>query len=180
MEFDQRYCVIMKNYFYLIYKKYGITMPRGADWSFPQLPANLSWMMAVEVPRMLMELGEMTEDTRIPAMIQQCRDISENINESNYLSMYSTTVDTLLSNGLSVGKLIVFCAFSAGYCIYLCKCNISDHCVKEIYKAAQEILQIHFKPWIESHHGWVSSMIAIATIFCFIILQCGFVGNVPD
>lgn len=156
MEVDQQCRVILKNYFYLIYHRYQISVPEEAEWSFPQLPANVPWMIAIEIPRMLMELGEMDKATRIPAMIEECNSLSGHVDESNYLAMYSTTMGVLLNNGSSLGKMQVFFAFSAAYCIYLAKLNIRDDAAKEIYKTAQKIFQVRFKLWLDYGQGWVS------------------------
>ena len=157
MEVDHQCRVILKNYFYLIYQRYRITVPQEADWKFPQLPANVPWLIAVEVPRMLVELGEMSEDTRIPAMVELCEYFSGHVAESNFLDTYTTTMDILINHISSLGKMQVFCAFSAAYCVYLCKQhNVSDSAAMEVYLKAQKIFQFRFKFWLDCDHGWVS------------------------
>lgn len=168
---DEHWCIILKNYFFLVYDRYKVAVPCEADWCLPQLPANTSWLIAVEAPRMLIELGEINEDTRIPAMISLCEDISEYIDEYNYLPMYSTTVNALLHDGPSLGKMIVFCAFSAGYCVYLCNHNMNDHSVKEVYKAAQSIFQSQFKSWLDNNDGWVSSINYYIIFYCHVLFS---------
>lgn len=172
MEVEQHCRIIFKNYFYLVYERYGIPIPDEADWSHPQLPANVPWLIAVEVPRMLMEFGEINEDTRIPAMMELCEYFSGHINESNFLEMYSTTMDILLNSSHNprfnhdpfLGKMQVFCIFSAAYCIYLYKHNINDWATKEIYKTAQKIFQDRFKFWLDYHHSWVSCKLILTVM----------------
>ena len=156
-EADQYCRIIVNNYFYLVHLRYMITTPQGADWSFPKLPANVPWLIAVEVPRMLVELGEINEDTRMPAMLELCEHFSGQIDESNFLNLYTTTVDVLINYVSSLGKMQVFCAFSAGYCVYLRKqSNISDDAALEVYEKAMKIFQVRFKFWLDCDHGWVS------------------------
>ena len=157
VEVDQQCRIILKNYFYLIYQRYRITIPQEADWKFPQLPANVPWLIAVEVPRMLFELGEMNEDTRIPAMVELCDCFSRHVDESNFLEAYTTTMDVLINHASSLGKMLVFCAFSAAYCVYLCKQHdVNDNTAMEVYQKAQKIFQFRFKFWLDCDHGWVS------------------------
>ena len=105
MEADRQCRVILKNYFYLVYEQYGSPVPDEAEWSFPQLPATVPWLVAVEVPRMLMELGEINEDTRISSMVQLCEYFSEHVNESNSLNMYSSTMAIMLQRANDTGFL---------------------------------------------------------------------------
>ena len=160
MEVDQQCRIILRNYFYLVYERYGITIPDEAEWSFPQLPANVPWLVAVEVPRMLIELGEMNEDTRISSMMQLCEYLSEHVNESNCLNMFSSTMAIMLQRARdsSLGELQVFCAFSAAYCIYLQKHNVNEDIVKEVYVTALKIFQGRFKWWLGCEQGWVSCL----------------------
>ena len=156
-EVDQQCRIILKNYFYLIYQRYRITIPQEADWKFPQLPANVPWLIAVEVPRMLFELGEMKEDTRIPAMVELCDCFSRDVDESNFLEAYTTTMNVLINHASSLGKMLVFCSFSAAYCVYLCKQHdVNDNTAMEVYQKAQKIFQFRFKFWLDCDHGWVS------------------------
>ena len=158
MEVDQQCHVILKNYFYLIYQRYRIAIPQEAEWKFPQLPADVPWLIAVEIPRMLVELGEMKEDARLPAMVELCEYFSRHVVESNFLDMYVTTVDILINHVSSLGKMQVFCAFSAGYCVYLCKQHsMNGKAAMEVYQKAQQIFQVRFKFWLDCDHGWVST-----------------------
>lgn len=170
MEVDQSWRVVLRNYFYLVYERYGITPPEEAEWSLPQLPATVPWLIAVEVPTMLMELGEVNKKTRIPAMVKQCEDISEHILESNCVAMYSTMVNVLLDNSPSLGKMQVFCAFSVSFCIYLRKHNMSDRAAKEIYKIANELFEVRFKSWMITNQGWVSYTIQLGWVYYYHVI----------
>ena len=106
---------------------------------------------------MLFELGEMKENTRIPAMVELCDSFSRNVDESNFLEAYTTTVDVLINHASSLGKMLMFCAFSAAYCVYLCKQHdVNDNTAMEVYQKAQKMFQFRFKFWLDCDHGWVS------------------------
>ena len=174
MEVDQQCRVILKNYFYLVYEQYESPVPDEAEWSFPQLPANVPWLVAVEVPRMLMELGEINEDTRVSSMVQLCEYFSEHVNESNCLNMYSSTMAIMLqrASDTSLGELQVFCAFSVAYCIYLHKHNVDEDAVKEVYVTALKLFQARFKWWLDCEQGWVSNPQVLQLYFkCFLLYR---------
>ena len=166
MEVEKQCRIIFSNYFYLVYERYGVAMPDKADWGLPQLPAEVPWLIAVEVPRMLMELGEMSKETHVPAMLKLCEYFTGHVDDSNYLDMYTTAISVgvvVLDHDSFLGKIQVYCAFSVGYCIYLCKHNMGHHAV-EIYKTAQEKFQARFKFWLDNRHSWVSLIAAIDPI----------------
>ena len=174
MEIDQQCRVILNNYFYLVYERYGSHVPDEAEWRFPQLPANVPWQVAVEVPRMLMELGEINEDTRISPMVQLCEYFSEHVNESNCLNMYSSTMAIMLqrASDTSLGELQVFCAFSAAYCIYLHKHNVDEDAVKEVYVTVLKLFEARFKWWQDCDQRWVSNPHVLQLYFkCFLLYR---------
>ena len=155
--------VLTQHYFNLVYQKYGTPIPEDASWK--ELPSlNGHARILQEVSNMLFEVADMFEDARVEELVKKCERL--NLNSGNLYAQFNATITTLLDNGLSWGKVVVFFSFAVSFAIYLCTNDMSDLAARVCVWAAQ-ILQSRLQPWIEENGGWVSSNLFICIVLLF-------------
>lgn len=148
--------VLTEQYFYLVYKKYGIPFPEDASWKeVKELPSlNGHTRTFQEVPSMLFEIADLFEEARVEELVKKCQRL--HLTSGNLYSQFNGTITALLDNGLTWGKVVVFFSFAVSFAIYLCTNDMSQLAARVCVWAAQ-ILQNRLQPWIDENGGWVSS-----------------------
>ena len=156
--------VITERYFCLVFTKYGIPIPEDASWKEMKKPASANghWRTLQEVPNMLFEIADLFEDARVEELVKKCERLR--LNSGNLYGQFIGTITTLLDDGLTWGKVIVFFSFSVSYTIYLCT-NEMSHLAARVGRWAAQVLQDRLVPWIVENGGWV----CMISIHCFIV-----------
>ena len=147
--------VLTEQYFNLVYRKYGTPFPEDASWKDVKLPSlNGHTQTFQEVPNMLFEIADMFEDARVEELVKKCEKL--HLNSGNIYAQFTGTITTLLDNGLTWGKVVVFFSFAVSFAIFLCT-NEMSHLAARVCVWAAQVLQNRLQPWIDENGGWVSS-----------------------
>ena len=171
--------VLTEQYFHLVYQKYGTPYPEDASWKeVKELPSlNGHTRTFQEVPNMLFEIADLFEDARVEEMVKKCERLR--LNSGNIYAQFTGTITTLLDNGLTWGKVVVFFSFAVSFAIYLCTHDMS-HLAARVCVWAAQVLQNRLQPWIDENGGWVSSAFIVLLFAytrphnaCYLIPLCG-------
>ena len=142
-------------YFYMVFQKYGTAIPEDASWKemdeIPQL--NGHTRIFQEVPNMLFEIADLFENARVEELVKKCERL--HLNSGNLYSNFTKTISTLLDNGLTWAKVVVFFSFAVSFAIYLCT-NEMSHLAGRVCVWTAQDLQNRIQPWIDVNGGWVS------------------------
>lgn len=151
--------VLTERYFNLVYLKYGIPFPEDAAWKEVEIvSANGYTRLLQEVPNMLFEIADLFEDARVEELVKKCERLR--LHSGNIYSEFTGTISTLLDNGLTWGKVVVFFSFAVSFAIYLCT-NDMSHLAARVCVWAAQVLQNRLQPWINENGGWVSNCLRV-------------------
>ena len=147
---------LTERYFYMIFQKYGIAIPEDASWKHMDeiLQLNDHTRIMEEVPNMLFEITDLFENVRVEELVKKCERL--HLNSGNLYSHFTKTISTLLDNGLTWGKIVVFFSFAVSFAIYLCT-NEMSHLAGRVCVWTAQDLQSRIQPWIDVNGGWVSN-----------------------
>ena len=147
---------LTERYFYVVFQKYGISVPEDASWKdmdeIPQLNAHTQIFQ--EVTNMLFEVTDLFENARVEELVQKCERL--HLNSGNLYSHFTKTISTLLDNGITWGKVVVFFSFAVSFAIYLCT-NEMSHLAGRVCAWTAQDLKSRIQTWIDVNGGWVSS-----------------------
>ena len=143
-------------YFYLVFQKYGIAIPEDASWKEMDKasPLNDHTQMCQEISNMLFEIVDLFENARVEELVKKCERLR--LNSGNLYSHFTNTINTLLDNGLTWGKVVMFFSFAVSFTIYLCT-NEMSHLAGRVCVWTAQDLQNRIQPWIDVNGGWVSN-----------------------
>ena len=147
---------LTNRYFYMVFQKYGITVPEDASWKEMDEISQLNDHARIfqEVPNMLFEMAHMLKSARVEELVKKCERLC--LNSGNLYSQFTKTISTLLDNGITWGKAVIFFSFAVSFAIYLCTNEMSHLAGKVSVWMAQDI-QSRIQPWIDVNGGWVSN-----------------------
>lgn len=148
--------VLIERYFNLVYLEYGTLFPEDASWKEVEKTPSLNGLTRTlqEVPSILFKIADLFEDARVEELVKKCERLR--LNSGNIHSRFMETITTLLDDGLSWGKVVVFFSFSVSFAIYLCT-NEMSHLAARVCVWAAQILEDRLEPWVNQNGGWVSS-----------------------
>ena len=148
---------LTEHYFNMIFQKHGISFPDDASWKEVNgFPASLNGheQEFQNTLNMVFELADLFEDARVEKLVKKCEKL--NLNSSNLRSNFRKTIDVLLDDGITWGKVVVFFSFAVSFAIYLCT-NKMSHLASQVSMWAAQDLQNRIQPWIDANGGWVSN-----------------------
>ena len=150
--------VMTERYFYMVFEKYGIAVPEDASWKekdsdeILQLNAGHTRMFQ-EVSNMLYEIADLFENARVEELVKKCERLR--LNSGNLYNHFTKTISTLLDDGITWGKVVMFFSFAVSFAIYLCT-NEMSHLAGRVCVWTAQDLQNRIQPWIDVNGGWVS------------------------
>ena len=148
--------VLTERYFKMVFQKYGIAFPEDASCKIMSKALSLNGYTRVlqEVPNMLFEIADLFESARVEELVKKCERL--HLNSGNLYSNFTKTISTLLDNGLTWGKVVIFFSFAVSFAIYLC-INEMSHLAGRVCVWTAQDLQNRIQPWIDVNGGWVSN-----------------------
>ena len=151
---------LSERYFYVVFQKYGIIVPKGAPWKEMDKAPQLNGHTRVfqEVPNMLFEIADLFENARVEELVKKCKRLR--LNSGNLYNHFTETISTLFDNGITWGKVVMFFSFAVSFAIYLCT-NEMSHLAGRVCVWTAQDLQNRIQPWIDINGGWVSSDICM-------------------
>ena len=147
---------LTERYFRMVFQKYGITFPEDA--SSKELKKVLSSLdghsrVLQEVPSLLFEIADLFENARVEELVKKCERLR--LNSGNLYNHFTETISTLLDDGITWGKVVMFFSFAVSFAIYLCT-NEMSHLAGRVCVWTAQDLQNRIQPWIDVNGGWVS------------------------
>ena len=104
---------------------------------------------------MLFEIADLFENTRVEELVKKCGKL--HLNSGNLYSHFTKTISTLLDDGITWGKVVMFFSFAVSFAIYLCTNGMSHLAGRVCVWTAQHLQnRIHCQAWIDVNGGWVS------------------------
>ena len=149
---------LTERYFNLVFQKYGIAFSEDALCKvIGKVPLNghtrVLQLVLQEVPDTLFEIADLFENARVEELVKSCERFRPS--SANLYSHFTKTISTLLDNGLTWGKVVMFFSFAVSFAIYLCTNEMSHLAGRVCVWTAQDV-QNRIQPWIDVNGGWVS------------------------
>ena len=149
-----------ERYFYIVFEKYGIAVTEALWKEKDSDDEILHWQLNVghtrifqEVSNMLFEIADLFENTRVEELVKKCGKL--HLNSGNLYSHFTKTISTLLDDGITWGKVVMFFSFAVSFAIYLCT-NEMSHLAGQVCVWTAQDLQNRIQAWIDVNGGWVS------------------------
>ena len=150
--------VMTERYFYIVFEKYGIAVPeaswkgKDSDGEILQLNAGHTRIFQ-EISNVLFEIADLFENARMEELVKKYGKLR--LNSGNLYSHFTKTISTLLDDGITWGKVVMFFSFAVSFAIYLCT-NEMSHLAGRVCVWTAQDLQNRIQPWIDVNGGWVS------------------------
>ena len=160
----RRYSII-RAYFELSCKKYGITFPENL------FPANKANQRVLEdcpiafqaVPNMVHEVEDVLEGASLRESVERLKGLP--FNSDNVRNQFTETISPVLDTGPpSWKKVVMFFSSGAAFGINLCTNNMG-HLATQLLAWMAQVLQDRLQPWIDDQGGWVSTEYCMARVF---------------
>ena len=146
---------LTERYFNLVFQKYGIAFSEDPlSKVISKVPSlNGHTRVLQEVPDTLFEIADLFENARVEELVKSCERFRPS--SANLYSHFTKTISTLLDNGITWGKVVMFFSFAVSFAIYLCT-NEMSHLAGRVCVWTPQDLQNRIQPWIDVNGGWVS------------------------
>ena len=155
---------LTEHYFHMIFQKYDVSFPEDVSWKevdeFPSL--NGHEQIYQKTLNVVFELADLFEDARVEEMVKKCETL--NLNSDNLYSHFTETINVLLDDGITWGKVVMFFSFAVSFAVYLCTTgNEMSHMAGQVSVWTAQDLQNRIQPWVDDNGGWVSNDILVQT-----------------
>nr|QHX41455.1 Bcl-2-like protein [Halisarca dujardinii]QIZ30870.1 Bcl-2-like protein [Halisarca dujardinii] len=103
------------------------------------------------VVKKLRLLVEAFQESQLPSLLEQCDRL--NVTHANARTRYNLTVQQLFHDGVTWGRVVLFCAFSVGYLVHVVRRDMA-HLSDSVIKWTVGVFKSKLDPWIEQSGGW--------------------------